>query len=225
MKPNDARTRRAITFLWLNLSAHIILIVLDSVELMLLQRAKTDNSMEVINLITTSDLIQLIFAGIYLVILVLTYIFYIQWFRRAYYNLHFQSDYLSYSEGWAAGFWFIPVLNLYYPYKIMKEIFSETLSVLGKSEDDFPRALLRTWWFLYILGSVISQIASRLQFRADDIDELIKGDMISIAGSIVVIFAAIFAVKVIRRYEPLQEELYATSQEGDFTRHLAPETE
>ncbi len=54
------------------------------------------------------------------------------WFRRAYFNLHQKVSYLSHSEGWAAGSWFVPIVNLYRPYQIMKEIYVETKELFTK---------------------------------------------------------------------------------------------
>ena len=48
-------------------------------------------------------------------------IMFIRWFRRAYFNLHIVVNNLSFSEGWAAGYWFIPFANFNRPYRIMKK--------------------------------------------------------------------------------------------------------
>jgi len=70
--------------------------------------------------------IELILCTIYFIFYSISVITFIMWFRRAYFNLHQKVNHLSYSEGWAAGSWFVPIINLYRPYQIMKEIYIET---------------------------------------------------------------------------------------------------
>ena len=53
---------------------------------------------------------------------IITVVFFIMWFRRAYWNVHVISSNTQFTEGWAAGSWFVPFLNLVRPYQIMKEI-------------------------------------------------------------------------------------------------------
>ena len=53
------------------------------------------------------------FLGIiYLIAYIISGITFIMWFRRAYFNLHQKVSWLNHSEGWAAGCWFVPIVNL-----------------------------------------------------------------------------------------------------------------
>ena len=64
--------------------------------------------------------VQLV-AILVLIIRLASIIVFIMWFRRAYNNLHkIGVPHLEFSEGWGAGAWFVPFINLARPYTIMK---------------------------------------------------------------------------------------------------------
>lgn len=59
---------------------------------------------------------------------------FIMWFRRAYFNLHQMIRNLSHDESWAAGSWFVPILNLFRPVSIMKEMYVRPKEFLTAEE-------------------------------------------------------------------------------------------
>lgn len=79
-----------------------------------------------ISYVTSVEYVQIAINAIAIVIYVISCITFIQWFRRAYYNLGQIAKNLSYEEGWAAGSWFVPILNYFRPYQIMKELYKKT---------------------------------------------------------------------------------------------------
>ncbi|TRX16514.1 DUF4328 domain-containing protein [Flavobacterium franklandianum] len=73
--------------------------------------------------VTSNDNREQAIGIIQIVVFILSAITFIQWFRLAYFNLHLRVNRLSYSDGWAAGCWFMPIVNLFRPYQIMKKLF------------------------------------------------------------------------------------------------------
>ena len=67
------------------------------------------------------DLLYGVFSLIFLVIMIISYVRFIKWFRRAYCNLNRVGIATDKKEGWAAGAWFIPIYSLFAPFQIMKE--------------------------------------------------------------------------------------------------------
>lgn len=95
------------------------------------------------------------------------------WMRRAYYNLEVLGAPTEFSDGWAVGAWFIPLLNLVRPYQIMRELIRKYERTLGEEEVQkaiidregeafhFPRlpnAELVVWWITWISTFVIGRI-------------------------------------------------------------------
>lgn len=148
-------------------------------------------------------------AGI--IIYVLAIVFFLSWFRRAYYNLHQFAPKLTYTDGWAAGSWFVPLFNFIGPIQIAVELFRESTKVLlanGKRVDrSTNRLILTLWWTSWVLGTALNIVAS-IQLRANtNYEENRSGAFYAILGSIVLIGSGIFCVMMIRRYMAIEKQL------------------
>lgn len=124
------------------------------------------------NLIIVSAIIQLLWLIAYIVSIVL----FIMWFRRSYFNLCQKITYLKHSEGWAAGGWFVPFLNLYVPYQISKSLIEEYKKLLGvpfgdKKYDNLD-IFLGIWWAMHIVSGVLRRLS-------DKFDDETLGDQIT----------------------------------------------
>ena len=82
--------------------------------------------------LTLNDLREFGIGIAAIIIQVFSIVTFIRWFRRAYFNTHSRALNPAYEEGWAAGSWFVPILNLFRPYQIMKEIDKETSNLIAK---------------------------------------------------------------------------------------------
>jgi hypothetical protein len=147
---------------------------------------------------------------LYIVVFIISAVTYIMWFRRAYYNLHLHVKRLSFSEGWAAGAWFVPIVNLGRPYKIMSELYNETRRVLEKRgvllEGKLDNTIVGFWWVLWIINLILDRFSGRYALRADTIDQLITSTVLSGVSNLIAIPLAFLAIKVVQNYaavEPL----------------------
>lgn len=97
-----------------------------------------------------------------LVFSALSYVFLILWLRRAYYNLHQLPDVNpDYSDGWAAGAWFVPFLNFVRPFTIMREVWQYTQrSAWGRIVQ--PATILGWWWAAFVVKLLIGRITWRM---------------------------------------------------------------
>jgi hypothetical protein len=211
LRNNEKRARIAILLIWIVLGLEIISLISSYLQYDLLQTAS--NGGYVSNReVETNDSREQIIGLIYLVAYIISGITLILWFHRAYYNLHQKVSALSFSEGWAAGCWIVPFVNLYRPYQIMKELYVETKKLLtqrGLAEKvGYTTAYLGWWWALWIINGVLGQIIFRSSSKADDIDELLNITGISIGSSITGIIAAIVTIKVIRDYSNVESVLF-----------------
>ena len=114
LKPNGQRAKTAITMIWVVLILEIISLISGYLQYDLLQILANggDVSMEAAD---SNDLREQAISIVYLITFVISGVTFIQWFRRAYFNLHSKVNHLSHTEGWAAGSWFVPIINLYRP--------------------------------------------------------------------------------------------------------------
>jgi hypothetical protein len=212
VKPNEQRAKIAILLIWIIIAIESVKLISDYLELQLLSKANSGLTvtMEAAN---ANDIRQQIIAVIYAIVAIISTVTFIQWFRRAYFNLHTQIYNLDFEEGWAAWAWFVPILNLYRPYKIMKELFHETENLLSQRVENYtPKdsaGLLGVWWTLWIIDSFLGQFILRYSLRANEVDELITVSQTSILSSFISIPLSLIIIRVIKDYTAMETLLYA----------------
>jgi hypothetical protein len=151
-------------------------------------------------------------AIIRFVLVIVTAVFFIMWFRRAYNNLHIlQARGLPFSEGWAAGGWFVPIIHLHYPYRIMNSIWTETQECLRKTGENYERqtdGYIGWWWTFWITGNIVSNIQSQIVLR-NPVVSVYDQSMIAmeVISESALFLAAWLCWRMIRRTAVMESEL------------------
>ena len=136
-------------------------------------------------------------------------IFCIRWFKRAYTNLSARVPTES-TPGWTIGSWFIPIVSLFKPYQIMKEMWIETLTILRNTHSQKyknPNIFLGSWWLLWIIVSIGANITMQITNRSTDIANHIVAGKIDIVLTILSFPLGILAYLVITKYNKLEDQL------------------
>lgn len=71
----------------------------------------------------------------------------------------FKTPFTYVSAGWAVGYWFIPLMNLYRPLDVVKALFKACAAEAGT--DAKPKAgeqLLGAWWAMFLLGGILERM-------------------------------------------------------------------
>lgn len=59
------------------------------------------------------------------------------------------------SPGWAVGYWFIPLMNLYRPFQVVKALFAACAQEAGAmAKPAAGEQLLGAWWAMFLLGNM-----------------------------------------------------------------------
>ncbi len=210
LKPNHERAKYAINIIWVVTAIEIISIISTFFQYRLLTIIANGGEYTV-ETATASDLRQLFILIMNILVSIISAITFIQWFRRAYFNLHVKVNNLSYSEGWAAGCWFVPILNLYLPYQIMKKLYLETINILKEKNEYFQNTYTPTfvnvWWTVWILIRIFAFVRLFVD-NNNSIDGLINITIASIISSFLSILLAIITIKVIKDYSKLEIQLF-----------------
>jgi len=163
--------------------------------------------------ISSNDIRERVIGLITAVAYIITIVVFIQWFRRAYFNLHLRCNNLEYTEGWAAGAWFIPIFNLFAPYKIFRDLFTkskETLERKGVTEKlDLPMNLVNGYWLIWVVGNIVTNVSFR-KAMTQNLDDLMFATTTDIIGTFLSIIAAVLLTIIIKKYnqiEPLLEDM------------------
>ena len=169
------------------------------------------------SLIETSDMLRSTITVANLLLVILSIVFFIMWFRRAYYNLHLLPwNNARHTEGWAAGSWFVPIINLWWPYQIMMDIWNGTQNTLRERlGDPRPAAIVGWWWALHLITSFYDNIAARIGWNSDDVDSLITSTKMDIIGEVLSIPAILITIVMIQRTNVFERELLVHSETPD----------
>jgi len=154
-----------------------------------------------------NDLRQGVLALVYLAVYITAVVLFIRWFRRAYHNLH-KAGYkdLRHTEGWAAGAWFVPVLNLFYPYQIAVEIWNKTQEAVGKVP--IKPTLLGLWWGAWVINNLFSNFVLRMTWQAESIEELRDAAYLGMWDELLGIPSLILVILVIRKISSFEEDFH-----------------
>jgi ABC-type multidrug transport system fused ATPase/permease subunit len=211
LRENDQRNKLAYAFIMAMTILSCISLCLELVGIVILNKLINGAFIEdaTLDLFDTSMQINGI---IYIAIFIGAIVTFIMWFRRAYFNVHdFAITPPQYTEGWAAGAWFVPILSLFRPSQIMKEIWFETIAYLQNKTPNAPMeppmGKLNLWWGTWVTGSILANISSRLFAKSEELDEMIIGYYADGIVSILMIISGITLLQIIREYGELEKEL------------------
>jgi len=207
LKPNEQRSQNAILLIWIALAMNCISLVSSYFQYDLLQTAANGGEISAED-ITSNDNREQAIGIIQIIIFIISAITFIQWFRRAYFNLHLRVNHLSQPEGWAAGCWFMPIINLFRPYQIMQELFQATHFFLKRNEvhtrEHFSMPSLSLWWTFWIIDRFVGQFVFKYAMKADTIEELTTSTIAQLISNGIGIVLAIITINIITEYSKLE---------------------
>lgn len=209
LRINAQRAKIAVIFLWVVLAIQLLSGISSLLQYDLLTRMST-GEFDFEEVYANDNREQMI-AIVHLVFYLLSTIFFIRWFRRAYFNLHLLRRDLEFSEGWAAGAWFVPIVNLFRPYQIMTDLYRGMQRELQKRQltgFDLSFSLVNMWWTVWIVAMIIGQIVFRYALVAENLDELILSTIFQLAISVFQIPLTIITTRIIRNYSEAENALY-----------------
>lgn len=202
IRDNQARAKRALQFLYVTGILEVANIGADIWQYDLLT-----NHIDDMATIQLSDTVQFWLGITSICVSIATIITFIHWFRRAYYNLRIiNPSAATLEEGWAAGAWFVPILNWWRPFSIMKEIWYGTRAAYGGAfRTQVPDNLLVVWWVLWVVSSILNNIANRLRLKADTVDAFQSCLILSIIGTALSMAALVCIIAIIRKFLTLEK--------------------
>lgn len=122
------------------------------------------------------------------------------WFHRAYGNLLALGEpRLRFAPGWAPGSFFVPILNLFRPYQIAREIWQRSGADGG--------GLVVAWWTLFLASGVVGLLEGRLLF------DPALGRVVAVLGTLLSVVAALVTALMVRVVVRLQERRFRRTLE------------
>jgi hypothetical protein len=207
MRPNANRAKLAITFIWIVLGLQIVTTI-SNYFLCLLYKGVAEGELITPEIANATNFRQGIILIFYSILFILSIVFFIRWFRRAYYNQEIKFNSMATSNGWASGAWFVPIINLFKPYQMMHEMYLNAENYLLEKrliEAKKSRKQMIGWWWGFWIGSiVIDRFLNIYGVNATEINELINATLFSVGAGIIFIPLSIFTARTIQNYNEME---------------------
>lgn len=119
-------------------------------------------------------------------------IIFLMWVYRMSRNAHaIENAKLEYSPGWAVGWYFIPIVNIWKPYQAMKETYQAFIN------REHIGMVLPVWWFAWLLANAMGRIDARYALKTDTLDQLLTGTQLTIIADSCAVFLDVVAIMMV----------------------------
>lgn len=217
-KNMDSLTKWVRYFLYIQVIVAIISVVSNSLEYQLLtdfQNGTYTSEEAAVADAEASDNRQSTVASVYLLVFIVSGVLILRWIYRANQNARaLGAEGMTFTPGWSAGWYFVPVFTLWKPYQAMKEIWKASVNPTDWKNVE-PGGVLGLWWATWIISNMISQAAFRSQISATELDELITSNMIYQVSDLVSIPLALVTLALINRIYSFQQEQRRTGTDNN----------
>lgn len=148
-----------------------------------------------------TGVLELTAAAVYLA----TVVVFLMWLYRVSNNVAAFGEPRQTSAGWAVGYFFIPIANLFMPYQAIKEIWKKSDPAAADSllYSVSPPGFFPAWWGFWLASNISSNAYFRMKMAEASPEALAT---IGILSEVLSIAAAVFAIQVIKEIDRRQEE-------------------
>ena len=128
-----------------------------------------------------------------------------------------------FSPGWAVGWWFIPIMWLFMPYQVMKEIWKSSLpaslpETSGAPVDPSTTPLLGPWWAAFLLSAFVAAIPLAINFSdAQTTSDLIAAGYAAVVSDLVALVSLVLIVMLIWQITVNQEKSHTEQRRSKET--------
>lgn len=149
-------------------------------------------------------LMMLAYLGV-LGVYIASVVFIAMWIHRGHSNLQAANiGGLSYSPGWAVGWYFIPFANLVKPFGAMRELWNASFGSDDSYTADSPSEI-KLWWGCFIVGNILGNISFRLMLQAD-LNTTVASAVFGVLSNAMLIVCALLLAKIIRKVTAAQHD-------------------
>ncbi|HAW21276.1 MAG TPA: hypothetical protein DCX14_13935 [Flavobacteriales bacterium] len=200
MRDNQQRAKYAVQIFWVIVVVNVVAVASGYLQLDLLELIR-DNGDYTDAQLDANDTRQTVVGLIQTLVYVSSMVLFVQWFRRAYANLERAGINIEHQESMALWGFAIPIISLFRPFTIAREIANGYVAAIRRSEPDYinpiSKPLMGVWWTLYLITNVFGQIAFRSIFKDETVEQMITSSQAYILSDFLDIPAALITLNMI----------------------------
>ncbi|MFD7381930.1 DUF4328 domain-containing protein [Streptomyces anulatus] len=154
-----------------------------------------------------------------------TAVLFIIWFHRTRRNAEvFESGVQRMGPGWAVGGWFVPIANLWFPYRVASGIWEASVRLDPDGGwRTVPKTVLNLWWGGWVVSVLASRIAVGQWNRAREPEQISDAAALVAAADALDLVAAVLAIVYVRTVTRMQVERAEARQAATVPEREAPE--
>jgi hypothetical protein len=214
IKDNSQRSKDITMVFYTFIAIDIIAILLIIYQSYVLQSYEENPiNMSTIELL---DIVVPVMRIVQFVIHIVSIVFFVRWFKRAYGNLIRKHQPMEYSENGSAWGFFIPIVSLYRPITTAKEIYLKTQYAIREYNSnlkvDTDTSFIVIWWVFMIFNNMFSSYASRKYDRAFDIASFVDANAYAIISDVIDVVGIVLVLYVIHKITKVETLLRDTNE-------------
>lgn len=139
---------------------------------------------------TQAVMVAFAYTGVFL----LAAVAFLIWQRTAVANLVPLRASPQYTPGWSVLYWFIPIVNLFRPYQVVKDAW------IGSSADpdDSGANIVTFWWLGWIMKIIFTRVQISMSSLAQTPEEFRTATYVAIVSSLISVATAGVIIKIVR---------------------------
>jgi hypothetical protein len=145
----------------------------------------------------------------YFVVLLVSIVLVAMWIYRAHANLRAAGMDVEFTPGWAVGWYFIPIANLFKPFQAMRELWNSSRMLPTDFGGQAPSDV-KVWWACYIVGNILSTVGMRMTLP--DGTTAPTGLAFGGMGTLVTAAAAYYLLQLVRGIDLAQRDEMNTAE-------------
>ncbi|QZY18747.1 DUF4328 domain-containing protein [Streptomyces decoyicus] len=132
---------------------------------------------------------------------------FIVWFYRVRVNAEgFARDVCTMNRAWAVGAWFVPIGNLWLPYRFAKEVWDASAQATADGAwREVSRRRVSAWWTTWIAALVVSRAGAALYRNPETPHALQQATSVVMLSDLLDIAAAVLGILFVRKLSRMQQ--------------------
>ena len=193
LKPLSGLTRAVRSLLILEIALLVVAVVAGGYEYYIYENLPIGTNIN--EVLLPSDVVTGMVGIAQLLIFCILGVTFLRWIYRANKNLGaISGQAMNFTPGWAVGWYFVPIANLFKPFQAMKEIWE-----VSHKNKDSATALLGVWWVLWLVSGLLGNQAFNSVMEAESIAEHTTTTMIYLLSDGLDIFLDAVALRLVTR--------------------------